>query len=293
LIGKHFGVPFVSKKDVLFVNKAWAVQAPHPDESTPIASVTVSTARSAGWVWDIGLATRRGVGYVYSDSYLSDERALEELQSYLRERGDSPEQLNFRNIGINSGYRQQYWVRNCVAVGLSAGFLEPLEASAIVMTELSAKSIANLLPGSRAAMEHAAHIFNDTFRYRWERIVDFLKLHYLLSRRADSSFWIDNRRNDSIPDSLRAGLEYWRHHCPWHEDFGRREEVFSWASYQYILYGMGFRSGNAAWLLSEHERRQALESLAASAKQAKALAAMLPTNRDLLTRVKRYGLQKI
>jgi tryptophan halogenase len=293
LIGKHFGVPFVSKKDVLFVNKAWAVQTPHPDEATPIASVTVSTARSAGWVWDIGLSTRRGVGYVYSDSYLSDQQALEELQSYLRERGDSPAQLNFRNIGINSGYRQQYWVHNCVAVGLSAGFLEPLEASAIVMTELSAKSIANLLPGSRAAMEHAAEIFNDTFRYRWERIVDFLKLHYLLSRRADSSFWTDNRRNDSIPDSLRAGLEYWRHHCPWHEDFGRREEVFSWASYQYILYGMGFRSENAAWLLSEHERRQALESLTATAKQARALAAMLPTNRDLLARVKRYGFQKI
>ena len=96
-----------------------------------------------------------------------------------------------------------------------------------MMTELSAKSIANLLPGSRAAMQHAAEIFNETFRYRWERIVDFLKLHYLLSRRTDASFWIDNRRNDSIPDSLRAGLEYWRHHCPWHEDFkGRREEVF-------------------------------------------------------------------
>lgn len=293
LIGKHCGVPFVSKKDVLFVNKAWAVQVPHPDESTPIASATISTARSAGWVWDIGLSTRRGVGYVYSDSHLSDERALEELHSYLSARGDSFAQLSFRNIGINSGYRQRYWVNNCVAVGLSAGFLEPLEASAIVMTELSAKSIANLLPGSRAAMQHAAEIFNETFRYRWERIVDFLKLHYLLSRRTDASFWIDNRRNDSIPDSLRAGLEYWRHHCPWHEDFGRREEVFSWASYQYILYGMGFQTRSAAWLLSEAERAQALESLAATAKQAKALAAMLPANRELLTKVRRYGLQKI
>ena len=293
LIGKHFGVPFVSRKDILLVDKAWAVQVPHPDEATAIASATMSTALSAGWVWDIGLATRRGVGYVYSSRYLSDEQALEELQSYLRGCGDSFTQLSFRNIGINSGYRQQYWKNNCVAVGLSAGFLEPLEASAIVMAELSAKSIANLLPGSRAAMRHAAAIFNESFLYRWERIVDFLKLHYVLSRRTDSQFWLDNRRADSIPASLREGLEYWRHHCPWYEDFGRREEVFSWASYQYILYGMGFQTETAGWLLSDNERRQALESLQATSKQAKALAAVLPTNRDLLTRVRRYGLQKI
>ena len=293
LIGKHFGVPFVSQKDVLFVDKAWAVQVPHRDEVAPIASVTVSTARSSGWVWDIGLATRRGVGYVYSSRYSSDEKALAELQSYLQDSGEPSAQLNFRNIGINSGYRQQYWTHNCVAVGLSAGFLEPLEASAIVMAELSAKSIANLLPGSRGAMEHAARIFNETFRYRWERIVDFLKLHYVLSRRTDTPFWIDNRRGDSIPDSLREGLEYWRYHSPWHDDFGHREEVFSAASYQYILYGMGFRTESANWLSNDSERQQALDSMSAAAKQARALVTMLPTNRDLLTRVRRYGLQKI
>jgi flavin-dependent dehydrogenase len=293
LIGKHFGVPFLARKDVLFVDKAWAVQVPYRDETAPIASVTLSTAQSSGWVWDIGLTTRRGVGYVYSSSHVSDEKALEELRTYLSARGDTSAELSFRNIGINSGYRQQYWTHNCVAIGLSAGFLEPLEASAIVMIELSAKSLANLLPGSRAAMQHAARIFNETFLYRWERIVDFLKLHYLLSRRTDSPFWSDNRRGDSIPASLRAGLEYWRHHSPWHDDFGQREEVFSAASYQYILYGMGFPTVSASWLSSDAERNLALESMNETARHAQALAAMLPTNRDLLTRVRRYGLQKI
>jgi hypothetical protein len=178
-------------------------------------------------------------------------------------------------------------------VGLSAGFLEPLEASAIVMIELSAKSIANLLPSSRGAMPHAARIFNDTFRYRWEGIVDFLKLHYALSRRTDSAFWIDNRRTESLPESLRAGLEYWRHHCPWHEDFWHREEVFSAASYQYILYGMGFRTETAPWLLGDPERSIARESMSETVRHAEALKGVLPSNRDLLTRVRRYGLQKI
>lgn len=292
LIGKHFGVPFQSCKEVLLVNKAWAVQVPHADETTPIASATISTAQSSGWVWDIGLSSRRGVGYVYSSQHLTDEQALEELRAYLTARGDRHAELNFRNISIDCGYRQQYWKHNCVAVGLSAGFLEPLEASAIVMIELSAKSIANLLPGSREAMQHAARLFNQTFRYRWERIVDFLKLHYVLSRRTEP-FWSDNRRPDSIPDSLRAGLEYWRHHSPWHDDFAQREEVFSAASYQYILYGMGFATDGASWLLSDTERDLARESMLEAAKHGAGLAATLPTNRDLLTRIRRYGLQKI
>jgi Tryptophan halogenase len=66
----------------------------------------------------------------------------------------------------------------------------------------------------RGGRPQAVRIFNDTFRHRWERIVDFLKLHYVLSGRTDSRFWIDNRTRESIPDSLRDGLEYWRDHCP-------------------------------------------------------------------------------
>jgi len=293
LIGKHCGVPFRSMKDVLFIDKAWAVQIPYRDDAAPIASATVSTAQSSGWVWDIGLTSRRGVGYVFSSNYLSDDRALEELQAYLAARGDLSSELSFRNIPINSGYRQESWVGNCVAVGLSAGFLEPLEASAIVMIELSAKSIANLLPGCRSGMWQAARIFNDTFRYRWERIVDFLKLHYVLSRRTDGRFWIDNRRIESIPDSLREAMDYWRHHCPWHEDFSHREEVFSAASYQYILYGMGFQTSAAPWLLNDDDRNRAREALSETARRATALSAALPGNRDLLTRIRRYGLQKI
>jgi tryptophan 7-halogenase len=292
LIGQHFGVPFLPKKDVLFIDKAWAAQIPYRSDNAPIASATLSTARSAGWVWDIGLTTRRGVGYVYSSDHISDEQALEELKSYLRARGDLAAEQPFRNIGITSGYRQKFWVGNCVAVGLSAGFLEPLEASAIVMAELSAKAIANLLPGERGGMERAAQVFNETFVYRWERVVDFLKLHYVLSRR-DAPFWTDNRVPASIPDSLKTSLEYWRVHCPWHEDLGHREEIFSAASYQYILYGMGFKTEPAGWMLNERERRLAAERMRETAQYADGIGASLLANRELLARIHRFGLQKI
>jgi tryptophan 7-halogenase len=293
LLGKHLGVPFLSKRDVLFIDKAWAVQIPYPAEDAAINSVTVATAQSSGWVWDIGLTSRRGVGYVFASGYVSDEDALQELKQYLSARGDLSLNLGFRKIDINSGYRQEFWTRNCVAVGLSAGFIEPLEASAIVMIELSAKSIANLLPSCRGGMQQAARIFNDTFRDRWERIVDFLKLHYLLSRRTDSRFWIDNRARESIPDSLRDRLEYWRNRCPWHDDFAHREEVFSAASYQYILYGMGFETYTGPWLLNDRDRALAREKMNEAAQYTKALAASLPGNRELLSKIRRYGLQKI
>ncbi|MEP6884195.1 MAG: tryptophan halogenase family protein [Gammaproteobacteria bacterium] len=293
LIGKHFGVPFVAKRDCLFIDRAWAVQVPYASEAVPIPSVTKSTALTSGWLWDIGLSSRRGVGYVFSSDHVSDDAALEELQRHLAAAGDLSPALSYRKININSGYRQEYWRRNCVAVGLSAGFLEPLEASAIVMIELSAKAIANLLPGCRDGMPRAAQLFNETFRYRWERIVDFLKLHYVLTRRTDSKFWIDNKRPESIPESLREGLGYWQHHCPWHEDFVHREEVFSAASYQYVLYGMGFETAISGALLNDADRARALEKMHESARRGRELSASLPGNRELLSKVRRYGLQKI
>ena len=293
LIGKHFGVPFLPQKDVLFVDRAWAVQVPYATDDAPIASVTLSTAQANGWVWDIGLTSRRGVGYVFSSSHVSDDAALEELKDYLKTTGDAAEALSFRKININGGYRREFWAHNCIAVGLSAGFLEPLEASAIVMIELSVKAIANLLPGERSGMRHAARHFNDTFRYRWERIIDFLKLHYLLSKRTDSAFWNDNRRAESIPESLRAGLEYWRQHCPWHEEFTRQEEVFSAASYQYVLYGMGFQTDIPPGLLNDRDRELARQKMAESLQHANTLVKALPSNRDLLNRIRRFGLQKI
>lgn len=216
---------------------------------------------------------------MYSSAYANEATAAAELRSYL---GAEPA---FRAININSGYRRELWVGNCVAVGLSAGFLEPLEASAIVMIELSAKSIAELLPGFRSGLPHAARTFNAVFQHRWRRIVEFLKLHYVLSRRTEP-FWVDNRQGSSL-------AHCWRQHSPWHEDFTQREEVFSAASFQYVLYGMGFEPEPTPWLLNEADRIRAREKMAEAARQGEHLRAALPTNRDLLGRIRKYGLQKI
>ncbi|WP_435336476.1 tryptophan 7-halogenase, partial [Klebsiella pneumoniae] len=89
------------------------------------------------------------------------------------------------------GYRAQFWVKNCLAIGMSQGFIEPLEASALAMVELSLNMLSEQMPQSREHMALLATRFNNRFNYRWQRVIDFLKLHYVLSERNDSPYWQD------------------------------------------------------------------------------------------------------
>src|SRR6185369_10991146 len=171
LLGQHFEVPLLSQKHVLFNDTALALQIPYPDENSPIASQTISTAQSSGWVWDIGLPTRRGVGHVYSSSHTSDEAAERELRDYVSRTGGPRELGSPRKLTFNPGYREKFWHRNCVAIGLSAGFIEPLEASALALVELSAAMLSDEMPVNRATLDIAARRFNDAFTYRWGRVI--------------------------------------------------------------------------------------------------------------------------
>ncbi|HEY8567693.1 tryptophan 7-halogenase, partial [Microbulbifer sp.] len=189
--------------------------------------------------------------------------------------------------------REKFWHRNCVAIGLSAGFLEPLEASALVLVEISANMIAEQFPASRAAMDVVARRFNDTFRYRWDRIIDFLKLHYVLTKRTDSRFWIDNCARETIPESLQELLTLWRYQPPWHDDFDRAVEVFPAASYQYVLYGMGFHTESNAFGLSNAYREQAQQLIQQKNRATQQLFNSLEKHRDLINKICQYGLQRI
>lgn len=240
LLGQHFGVKFLDKSAVLPINSALAVQVPY-GENNAIKSATISTAQEAGWVWDIGLFNRRGVGYVYCDTYISKEQALSQLQNYLAVDDKTFEQLTPRSISINPGYRETFWHKNCVAIGLSAGFLEPLEASAMMLIEASANIIADQMPANRAAMDVVSKRFNKRCHYRWQRIIDFLKLHYALSQRPEP-FWRDVAAPSSMSERLQEDLDLWRYQAPWKTDFDSLNEAFPAASYQYVLYGMGFET---------------------------------------------------
>jgi tryptophan halogenase len=290
LIGETLGARFKECGDVLFCDTALAVQVPHESDVAPIACHTLSTAQSAGWIWDIGLSARRGTGYVFSSRHISDDEAERELREYL---GAAGRDLPLRKIPIRSGYRETFWKRNCVAVGLSAGFLEPLESSAIVLIEMSAKLIAEQMPACREVMDVIGARFNATTHYRWGRIIDFLKLHYVLTKREDTAFWRDNRLPETIPERLQNLLLLWRHQSPWfHDEFDRIEEVFPAASYQYVLYGMGFRTEVEPEALSA-EAINAERAMRENALQTERLRVGLPRHRDLLRKIHEQGLQAV
>lgn len=290
LLGKTLGVAFRDCSDILYCDTAMAVQVPYDTPDAPMASHTISTAQSAGWIWDIGLPTRRGIGHVYSSRHISDEAAHETLMRYI---GPSHKDLSPRKIPIRTGYRETFWKNNCVAVGLAAGFLEPLESSAIVLVELSAKLIAEQMPANREVMDIVAARFNDVTTYRWGRIIDFLKLHYVLTKRTDSAFWRDNLDPQSIPDRLKNLLHLWKYQSPWFfDEFDRLEEVFPAASYQYVLYGMGFRTevGSMDTVDTEPMASRLMNENMAITKR---MRSQLPKNRDLIRKIVEHGLQPI
>jgi len=280
LLGQALGVEFKSADSVLGNNRALAIQVPYPEPDAPIACHTIATAQPVGWTWDIGLTHRRGVGYVYSTDFISDDRAERVLRDHI---GPAAAGLEARSIPFTSGHRTQWWKNNCVAVGLSAGFVEPLEATAIMLVELSGRFLANHMPADREVMAVMAARFNRQMDYRWRRIIDFLKLHYMLSQRPEP-YWQWHRESATIPDSLREDLLVWRQRGPIVEDFDSALELFPAASYQYVLYGMGFspRFADRAHL---HDRGpQARQLLARNRQLAEQMVTTLPRHRRLIER---------
>jgi tryptophan 7-halogenase len=284
LIGEALGVPFKSCRETLLADRAVACQVPNESPDSPIASYTIATAHEAGWTWDIGLNNRRGIGYVYSSNHSDDARAESILRSYI---GAASERKPVRLIKFDAGYRERQWVHNCVAVGLSAGFFEPLESTGIMLIEVAAAMIADFFSWSG---DHAApaKLFNDLMRNRCAKIVNFLKMHYCLSQRTEP-FWQDNCRPETIPDELKCLLDAWRHRPPCRFDFVSDHETFPYFSYQYVLYGMGFRTNlepARSRYGASQAAHQAFSQLRRFARQA---VTDLPTHRALIEQVYRDG----
>jgi len=297
LLGEHFKIPFQSRQAYLFNDTALAAQVPYTEDDQAIQSCTRSTAQTAGWIWDIGLPTRRGTGHVYSSAHISEDEATAQLLTYIKEiAGDeAAASVVPRKIRFQPGHRREFWHRNCVAIGMSSGFVEPLEASALVMIELAAGMIAEQLPPTREAMDIVAKRYNQKFLRHWDQIIEFLKLHYVLSDRNDSAYWQDNRAATSIPEKLSEQLLLWHYRSPWHQDAEAVDDLFPTASYQYILYGMGFTTvpRHTRSHQQDQRQRQASELFQKNAARATQLQQSLPGNRELLNKVREFGFQKL
>ncbi|MFN3352296.1 MAG: tryptophan halogenase family protein [Brevundimonas sp.] len=228
VIGEALGEPYEDWGRWLLCDSAFAVQSRAAPEMPPMPFTRV-TARSAGWQWGIPLRHRAGNGLVFSSRHQSDEEALAELTPHLMgEPLTEP-----RRIGFRPGRRRRAWVGNCVAIGLSAGFLEPLESTSIALIETAIERLMSVFP-DRAIDQALRDEFNDQTAEEMERVRDFILLHYLLNRR-DEPFWRDARSVEP-PETLVRKLGVWDARG----EFVRyRWEMFHPASWLAIYDGMG------------------------------------------------------
>ncbi|MFC3121339.1 tryptophan halogenase family protein [Agaribacter flavus] len=278
LLGETLGVPFKHADKYLFNDSALAIQVPYDSPDSPIASHTIATAQNAGWIWDIGLSHRRGVGHVYSSQFLSDDEAEANLRKYLKGAGSDK---SVRKITYQSGHREIFWKNNCVAIGMAAGFVEPLEATAIMLIEISSRFVAENLPPNAAVMPTIAKRFNQQLQYKWGRIIDFLKLHYMLTKRPEP-YWQAHTNPDTIPDSLKEDMQVWGYRGPTQADFESAIELFPAASYQYVLYGMGFKPDFNKQQHLYNEQQQADIIIQRNQKITTQMLQQLPSHRNYI-----------
>lgn len=242
LIEKELKEPFIDVSDILFCDRAVACQVPCPDTKVEIKPYTTATAQSAGWIWDVGLTNRRGTGHVYASRYQSQDEAEALLRSYI---GPDAEALTFRHLKMRIGYRERQWRSNCIAIGLSSGFVEPLESTGIHLIEQSVALLSELLPrflrGDGVQKDAPRQQYNLHMKHHYESIIDFIKFHYFLSKRRDSAFWRDNAMPETCKADMLEKMQAWEIGCPSVYDFSALHSTFDHTSYQYVMFGLGHR----------------------------------------------------
>jgi len=231
LIGETLGVAYESWKQFFPCDRAVAVQSVHTGSMVPYM---ISTARESGWSWHIPLQNRISNGYVFSSEHCSDSQARKILlDSAPGELSGEPHFIPFR-----SGIRNQLWRKNCIALGLAAGFLEPLESTAIHLITRSVQLLLELFPGfSKGEQEwHGlASEYNARMREDYEEVRDFIILHYCLTQRTDTEFW---RRCQAIPvpQHLEQTIGLFKTHGQLPAGHDR---LFDKSSWQAVFTGMG------------------------------------------------------
>jgi hypothetical protein len=202
LIGKTLNVPFISFKENLFNDSAVAIQSAIP-EKTP--SQTVSTAMKYGWAWDIPLTNRTGNGYVYSSDFCSADQAEKELREKL---GLLDSDVGSKHLKMRVGRMSKHWEKNVLAVGLSQGFIEPLEATALHFVIETVNSFMKSYGAAGFTNKHQDS-FNQGLNARFEGIRDYIVGHYRLNSRTDTEYWKANGINQKLSANLVGIINCW------------------------------------------------------------------------------------
>lgn len=234
LLQKQLKVPFIDFSSNLFNDSAVTIATQRQADFKP---QTLSTALKNGWVWNIPLTNRTGNGYVYSSSYCTAEQAEIEIRQNLNMFDDKVEA---RHIKMKVGRVEKHWYKNCLAVGLSQGFIEPLEATALHLVQETIQAFIDAFElGGFTDINQQK--FNHRINEKFEGIRDYIVAHYILNSREDTDYWLANRENHRISDNLKSLLSCWKNAENLSEILARNdmEKHYTSMSWHSILSGYG------------------------------------------------------
>jgi tryptophan halogenase len=218
-IGKHFNSEWVSYREKLTVDSAIPFFLPIEEDIPPY---TEAIAMKYGWVWKIPTKERYGCGYVFDSFYVDPDEAKKEVEEYFNTSIESSKTFKFQ-----AGCYKTPWVKNCISVGLSSGFIEPLEATSIWMTVLTLKDVFSNLDNINNIKPEYVEEVNNKFVERNKNIMDFLYFHYM-SKRSDTDFW-KHYNYENASDELKKMIDTWEYRAPSYSDYnGNLFKLNSW-----------------------------------------------------------------
>jgi tryptophan halogenase len=274
LINQALKEPFVSFGDSLLCDRAVATRLPRARPGHDINPFTTATALGGGWVWDIPLFNGTGTGYVYSSRFLSEGEAETEFRMHLGPPGSD---LDVKHLKMRIGRTRNPWVKNCVAIGLSAGFVEPLESTGIFFIQYGIAELLANFPSS-GLNEHIALNYNRAVGACIDGVRDFLILHYYLSTRSDTPFWRAVKEDIEIPGVVRERVALWQHRFPTSSSINPAYHGFAPYSYTVMLTGLGHTPLESHPGVHARDEARARALFEALAQRSALLGAELPSH---------------
>jgi tryptophan halogenase len=269
---KTLGVPLVDWRHWLPCDSALAVPSRH---SGPLTPYTRSTTKTAGWQWRIPTQHRTGNGHIYCSEFMGEDEATAILLAGL----DGEELASPRPIRFTTGHRREFWTKNCIAIGLSSGFLEPLESTSIYLIQEGISRFISLFPDASMA-QVLRDEYNRHMRTEFEQVRDFIILHYWANQNDSSPFWSYCRSMD-LPDSLKHKIALFREAG---RIFRYEEELFTRPSWVAVFLGQNVIPRSYDPIVSTLPHGEVASSLESMRHAMNAAAARMPTHEEFLAR---------
>lgn len=268
LLSKTLNVPYIDWSHWLPMDRAVAQPCENSGPTTPY---TASSATEAGWTWRIPLQHRTGNGHVFSSAFMSEETARLRLSQALKGKTLAEPKL----FSFTAGRRQVMWEKNVVAIGLSSGFLEPLESTSIYFVQSAIQKLLQHFPNKTFAPNNIA-LFNQRMNEDYENVRDVIIMHYHLTERDDSELWNHVRTMD-IPESLRLRIGIFKERG---QLFARPDEMFGVTSWLAILWGQGARPNAISPMVSALSDEAKAKTLIMAKSEISRFVSALPKHDD-------------